>query len=181
MAPWHPDGVHAVLDGHRKTVHRPRWRAGLPPQRRRPRRGVGAIGVHMGHCVDDRIPVPDPLQSALEDIHRRQRAAAISLAYRLGAAVEDLVDHATLVSSSTPVTIRRVVAVNMRSPASICSSVVNSRSLWETPSTLGTNSITVGTTSRRLTESCPAIVGISRQLSPRSSATAPASAIPESW
>ncbi|MCV7060651.1 hypothetical protein H7I76_09185, partial [Mycolicibacterium vaccae] len=42
--------------------------------------------------------------------------------------------------------------VSMWTPASICSSEVNSRSLWEMPSTLGTKSITVGTTSFRFTE-----------------------------
>lgn len=53
-------------------------------------------------------------------------------------------------------------AVSISSPASMSPSLVSSRSLWEIPSTLGTNSMTVGTVSFMFVESCPATVWTSR-------------------
>lgn len=61
------------------------------------------------------------------------------------------------------------------------SSVVYLCSLWEIPSTLGTNSITVGTRSFMFVESCPARVMTSLLVSPRSAATLAASSTPSGW
>src|SRR5690606_7719332 len=65
-------------------------------------------------------------------------------------------------SASSPRTSSPATEVSTRTPRSMSSSVVNSRSQWETPSTLGTNIITAGTRWFIATESWPAMVSSRR-------------------
>ena len=73
---------------------------------------------------------------------------------------------------------RRTTSVRRSVPALMSWSFVDSPSLWEIPSMLGTNSMIDGATSFMLTESWPAMVIMVWWLSPSSSATRAASSTP---